>query len=155
MIVKLDDPTEALAIARQVSEEFVLSTFSEEGRKTFSENLAKDVAAAFSNPEVNVYGVQLDGILLGYIAVGRKFHISQLYVIASEQRQGLGSMLINFIEQQAKKLGETRITVKASLNAVPFYKKCGFETTSDVQEVLGVRFQPMQKIVWTSFHQNV
>lgn len=155
MIVKLDDPTGALAIARQVSEEFVLSTFSEEGRKTFSENLAKDVAAAFSNPEVNVYGVQSDGILFGYIAVSRKFHISQLYVIASEQRQGLGSMLINFIEQQAKKLGETRITVKASLNAVPFYKKCGFETTSDVQEVLGVRFQPMQKIVWTSFHQNV
>jgi len=147
MIVKLDAPTEALAIAKQVSEEFVLSTFSEEGRKTFSENLAKDVAAAFSNPEINVYGVQSDGVLFGYITVSRKFHISQLYIAASAQRQGLGSMLINFIEQQAKKSGEARLTVKASLNAVPFYRKCGFETTCDVQEVSGVRFQPMQKIV--------
>jgi GNAT superfamily N-acetyltransferase len=147
MIVKLDDPTEALAIAKQVSEEFVLHTFSEEGEKFFSKNLAKDVAAAFSNPEVNVYGVQSDGILFGYIAVSRKFHISQLYIVASEQRRGLGKMLINFIEQQAKKTGDTRLTVKASLNAVQFYRKCGFEVTSDVQEVSGIRFQPMQKIV--------
>lgn len=147
MIVKLDDPTQALAIAKRVSEEFILSTFSEEGKKTFSENLAKDVEAAFSNPEVNVYGVQSDGVLLGYIAVSKKFHISQVYIVASEQRQVLGRMLINFIEQQAKKSGEARLTVKASLNAVPFYRKCGFEVTSDVQEVSGIRFQPMQKIV--------
>ncbi len=133
MIVKLDDPTEALAIAKQVSEEFVLHTFSEEGKKFFSENLAKDVAAAFSNPEVNVYGIQSDGVLFGYMAVSRKFHISQLYIVATEQRRGLGRMLINFIEQQAKKSGDARLTVKASLNAVEFYRKCGFEVTSDVQ----------------------
>ncbi|MBD2463054.1 GNAT family N-acetyltransferase [Oscillatoria sp. FACHB-1407] len=147
MIVKLDNSTEALVIAKRVSEEFVLPTFSEEGKKFFSENLAKDVEAAFSDPNVDVYGVQLSGALLGYMAVSKKFHISQLYIVASEQRQGLGRMLIDFIEQQAKSSGVARLTVKASLNAVQFYRKCGFEVTSDVQEVSGIRFQPMQKIV--------
>lgn len=147
MIVRLDSLTEALEIAKRVSEEFVLPTFSEEGKKNFSKNLAKDVEAAFSNPSVNVYGVQSNDVLVGYIAVSEKFHISQLYVVPHKQQQGLGRMLIDFIEQQARQLGESRLTVKASLNAVLFYKKCGFEITSDVQEVSGVRFQPMQKIV--------
>ncbi|MBE9051305.1 GNAT family N-acetyltransferase [Nostocales cyanobacterium LEGE 11386] len=147
MIVELDNPTAALNLARQVSKEFVYHTFSEEGKKVFSQNLAKDVEAAFSNPEVDVYGVQLNATLIGYVAVGKKSHISQLYVAKSKQNQGFGRMLINFIEQQAKESGVSRLTVKASLNAVSFYKKCGFEDTSEVQEVSGIKFQPMQKIV--------
>ena len=147
MIVKLDNPIEALAIAKRVSEEFVLPTFSEEGKKFFSENLAKDLESAFSDPDVDVRGVQLNGALLGYIAVSKKLHISQLYIVTSKQRQGLGRMLIDFIEQQAKNSGKARLTVKASLNAVQFYRKCGFEVTSNVQEMSGIRFQPMQKIV--------
>ncbi|MBW4558175.1 MAG: GNAT family N-acetyltransferase [Trichormus sp. ATA11-4-KO1] len=147
MIVQLDDPTEVLELARQVSKEFVFPTFSEEGKKVFSENLAEDVEAAFLKPEFDVYGVRPNQTLIGYVAVSKKSHISQLYVVKSKQHQGFGRMLINFIEQQAKESGVFRLTVKASLNAVPFYKKCGFEDTSDVQEVSGIRFQAMQKIV--------
>jgi GNAT superfamily N-acetyltransferase len=147
MIIELEDSSEALQVAKQVSEEFVLPTFSEKGKKAFSMKLARDVEAAFSDPNVNVYGIRTNGTLLGYIAVSKKFHIAQLYIVSTEQRRGLGRMLISFIEQQVKSSGGSRLTVKASLNAVPFYEKCGFEITSDPQEISGIRFQPMQKLV--------
>lgn len=144
-IVELDNPAEALVLAKQVSEEFVLPTFSDQGRTIFPETLDKDLKAAFSNSEVDVYGVRSNQALVAYIAVGKKSHISQLFVAARQQRQGLGKLLIQFVEQQAKERNVSQLTVRASLNAVPFYKKCGFEATSPVQEVSGIRFQPMQK----------
>lgn len=144
-IVELDNPAEALVLAKQVSEEFVLPTFSDQGRTIFPETLDKDLKAAFANSEVDVYGVRSNQALVAYIAVGKKFHISQLFVAARQQRQGLGKLLIQFVEQQAKERNVSQLTVRASLNAVPFYEKCGFEATSPVQEVSGIRFQPMQK----------
>jgi len=42
MITELDDPAEALPIAKRVSEKFGLPTFSKEGKKVFTENQPKD-----------------------------------------------------------------------------------------------------------------
>jgi len=144
-IVKLDNPIEALVLAKQVSEEFVVPTFSDQGRAIFPETLDKDLKAAFANSEVDVYGIRSNQALVAYMAVGKKSHISQLFVAARKQRQGLGRLLIQFVEQQAKEIGISQLTVRASLNAVPFYEKCGFEATSDVQEISGIRFRSMQK----------
>ena len=145
MIVELEDPTEAFVLSKQVLEAFVFPTLSEEGQKTLTENLAGSVEAAFANPDVSTYGVRANQALVGYAAVGKNFHISQLVVAASSQRQGLGRQIIDFIEQRAIAAGVAQLTVKASLNAVQFYQKCGFEVTAEVQDKAGVRFQPMQK----------
>ncbi len=146
-IIRLRSSTEALELARRVSHRSIIPTLSEAGKKEFSENLAIDVNAAFSKPDVDVYGIYSGEQLIAYTAVSRNSHISQLYVSTDKQRRGLGKMLIDFVEQRAKKAGVSRLSVKASLNAVRFYEKCGFEITGDVQEVSGVRFQPMQRSV--------
>lgn len=146
-ILRLDDPTDALRVAQQVTEQFVLPTFSEEGRRVFPEILARDIVAGFSDPEVEMFGVKSDRSLIGYVAIARKSHISQLFVVSDEQQKGIGRMLLNFVEQQAKEMSIPKLTVRASLNAVPFYEKCGFETTAEPQETKGIRFQPMQKML--------
>lgn len=146
-ILRLNDPTDALRVAQQVTEQFVLPTFSEEGRSVFPEILARDVVAGFSDPEVEVFGVQLDQTLIGYVAVARKSHISQLFVVSNQQHKGIGRMLLEFVQRQAKKASISKLTVRASLNAVSFYKKCGFEITAEPQEKNGIRFQPMQKML--------
>ncbi len=56
-------------------------------------------------------------------------------------------MLLGFVEDRVKAIDVSQLTVRASLNAVPFYKKCGFEVTADAQEKAGIRFQPMQKLL--------
>ncbi|MER3432442.1 MAG: hypothetical protein C4288_03195 [Leptolyngbya sp. ERB_1_1] len=144
-IVKLDDSAAASELAQGVAEQFVLPTFSEEGRSTFPKILARDVVAGFSDPDVEIFGVRTEERLVGYIAIARKTHISQLFVAADQQQKGIGRMLLDFVEQRAKAFGVSQLTVRASLNAVPFYKKCGFEVTADAQEKAGIRFQPMQK----------
>lgn len=144
-ITKLDDPDAALEVAKQVVERFVLPTFSEEGRETFPTTLAENMTAMFSDANVDVFGMQTDQGLAGYIAVGRKSHIHHLFVRADQQQKGIGRSLLDFVEQRSRESAIPQLTVRASLNAVAFYEKCGFETTAEPQEMKGIRFQPMQK----------
>ena len=144
-IIRLDDPTDALEVARQVTEQFVLPTFSQEGREIFSSTLAENMTAMFSDVNVEIFGMQTDQELAGYIAVGRKSHVHHLFVSASEQNKGMGRMLLSFVEERAREFNVSQLTVRASLNSVAFYEKCEFGTIADVQETKGIRFQPMQK----------
>ena len=146
-ILELNDPTDALKVAQQATEQFVLPTFSEEGRKVFPAILARDVVAGFSDPEVEVFGIRADQSLIGYVAIARKTHISQLFVVSTKQQKGIGQSLLDFVEQRARESGVSHLTVRASLNAVAFYEKCGFEITTAPQEKTGIRFQPMQKML--------
>ncbi|MGG6269547.1 GNAT family N-acetyltransferase [Leptolyngbya sp. AN03gr2] len=144
-ITRLDDPDAALEVAKQVVEQLVLPTLSEEGKETFPLTLAENMPAMFSDTNVDVFGMQTDQGLAGYIAVGRKSHIHHLFVRADQQQKGIGRMLLDFVEQRSREAGIPRLTVRASLNSVSFYEKCGFESTTEPQEINGVRCQPMQK----------
>jgi GNAT superfamily N-acetyltransferase len=48
-------------------------------------------------------------------------------VSENAQGKGIGKMLINAAEKQAKDLGLNRIILQARENAVPFYKACKYE----------------------------
>ena len=144
-IIRLDDSTAALEVAKPVVEKFVLPTFSEEGKEVFLGSLVANFSAMFSDETVDVFGAQTEQALVGYISVRRKSHIHHLFVATTEQHKGIGRMLLNVVEERAKASNISQLTVRASLNAIAFYQKCGFETISDVQETKGIRFQPMQK----------
>ncbi|BAU10890.1 GCN5-related N-acetyltransferase [Leptolyngbya sp. NIES-3755] len=146
-IIRLNDPDAALEVAKPVLERFVLPTFPEEGRETFPTTFAENMTAMFSDVNVDIFGMQTDQGLAGYIAVGRKSHIHHLFVAANEQNKGIGRKLLSFAEEHAREANIFQLTVRASLNAVAFYKKCGFETTAEPQEMKGIRFQPMQKML--------
>ena len=67
------------------------------------------------------------------LAVGRLEKISQysgqirfMAVCPSAQGQGLGRQIIEALEQQAKKLGITNITLNAREKALSFYQKLGY-----------------------------
>jgi thioesterase domain-containing protein len=67
------------------------------------------------------------------LAVGRLEKMSQysgqirfMAVCQSTQGQGLGRQIIEALEQQAKKLGITSLTLNARENALSFYQKLGY-----------------------------
>jgi hypothetical protein len=95
MIVELEDPTEAFVLSKQVLEAFVFPTLSEEGQKTLTENLAGSVEAAFANPDVSTYGVRANQALVGYAAVGKNSHISQL-VSLGKKAKVINNFIRNF-----------------------------------------------------------
>ncbi len=52
--------------------------------------------------------------------------ISALFVSPDRQGKGVGSRLLEFVEERARAGGRKRIVVDASLTAAPFYRKNGY-----------------------------
>jgi GNAT superfamily N-acetyltransferase len=52
--------------------------------------------------------------------------IEAVFVHPEHMRQGIGRQMMAFLETQARASGLHQITLEATLNAVPFYRSCGF-----------------------------
>ena len=88
------------------------------------------------------------------VACGRIYTIaadeSQIHHMAVNpeyRKQGLGSLLISALEDEAYKAGSERIVMNARIEAVPFYEKCGFSVVGSGQVREGVRHRQMIKEV--------
>lgn len=71
-----------------------------------------------------------------YFTKTHSAYISQLAIHPSLKRQGLGSALIRFCEELAKKEGFESMqldTAKPALHLVKWYTKMGYKTVGDVQ----------------------
>lgn len=86
------------------------------------------------------------------VACGRIYTIaadeSQIHHMAvnpSYRKQGLGSLLISALEDEAHRAGSERIVMNARIEAVPFYEKCGFSLVGNGQVSEGVRHRQMIK----------
>ena len=71
--------------------------------------------------------------------------ISSLFIHGNYQKQGLGKKLIELYEIASKKQNSKSIKVRASLLAVPFYKKMGFKKTTGLRMFQGMKMYPMKK----------
>jgi N-acetylglutamate synthase-like GNAT family acetyltransferase len=52
---------------------------------------------------------------------------SHLAVAASEQNKGIGKMLMNFIEEEARKEGYTTLGMLARLNTTGYFERAGYK----------------------------
>jgi GNAT superfamily N-acetyltransferase len=105
------------------------------------------LAAFMVQPNINYLLGEDDGVFCGVVAVRNHSHLLHLYVVPSFQGRGVGKYLWETVRDQAVSAGNSgEFTVNASLNAVPFYKRMGFEVTGDVSLAGGLRFQPMKLI---------
>lgn len=59
-------------------------------------------------------------------ADGKAMQIRGLFADPDCVVKGVGTALVKELENRAKKFGAVRVKVNSSLNAVEFYKKCGF-----------------------------
>lgn len=55
-----------------------------------------------------------------------KQSLESVFVDPFHHGKGIGKMLVLALQQQATNAGVTRLSLSASLNAVPFYKRLGF-----------------------------
>ncbi len=86
------------------------------------ERLLKDVR------RIDIFVVSEKSKLLGTISlVGNR--ISRMFVLPEFQGKEIGSRLIKYVEQFAKKNGITNLRVRSSLTAYGFYQKLGYQKT--------------------------
>jgi len=59
-------------------------------------------------------------------------HIGRLAVLASERRGGVGRLVIEALQGEARARGYRGITLAAQLHAIPFYERFGYVARGDV-----------------------
>lgn len=52
--------------------------------------------------------------------------IKRVYTVPSDRGRGIGAMVMEMLEEEARRRGLDAIDAEASLNAVGFYERCGF-----------------------------
>lgn len=68
----------------------------------------------------------IDEQVVGFMTLEADGHIDWTYVHQDYQRQGIASALYQYLEQQARQQGITKLYVEASELARPFFNKQGF-----------------------------
>jgi len=76
---------------------------------------------------------------------GRTGRISNLFVNGDYHKKGIGRLLVNKFESEAKKQKSKEIKIRASLYATPFYQKMGYKKTTGIRNFLGLKVFHMKK----------
>ena len=72
------------------------------------------------------------GRLLGYAVLdAASGEVDAVFVEPAEHGRGIGALLLASLEQMALAAGRERLFLSASLNAVPFYRRAGFQAVRE------------------------
>jgi len=88
--------------------------------------------------------------LVGVVSLfqkGADFQFRKLAIDPEEQRQGIGSGLLDYITDHAIKHGGTRIWCNARDTATGFYQKAGYHFTGEAFVKNGINYQVWEKAI--------
>jgi ribosomal protein S18 acetylase RimI-like enzyme len=85
--------------------------------------LGYELTGAFRGPDlVGIMGAR--GVHT--LARGAYLHVDDLVVRADCQRQGVGTSLLHYAEDEARRRGMTAVFLDARADAIPFYERHGY-----------------------------
>ncbi len=70
--------------------------------------------------------VEVEGEIAGYADIQPNGYIDHFFVSGAHTRQGVGTLLMSRIHDEAKLLGIRELTADVSKTAEPFFLHCGF-----------------------------
>ncbi len=82
--------------------------------------------------------------IVGFIR-GTYNYLNTLMISGAQHKHGTGRALMQAFEQQAIVQSTDKIILHSSLHAVSFYKKMGYQATSDITDFDGLKVIPMEK----------
>ena len=138
--VTYEDQESVLALGEAVNEEFVIPCLSPEGQKNMRKTRQVDIKRAIDTDIYTSVKAVKDGQIVGYVSWRQGNYIAQLYVSSKYQKKGIGRELVS---EMLRRSGSLSIELKASVNAVSFYKRLGFKPTDKEQVKDGIRYLPM------------
>ncbi len=96
-----------------------------------------------------VFVAEYEKTIVGFVARNHS-SITAIYVHPEFTRKGIGSRLLNILEDDAKACGIDSLLVDASITAKPFYDSCGYQMKTPVLvSVRGIQvhYIKMQKVI--------
>jgi predicted N-acetyltransferase YhbS len=91
-----------------------------------------------------LYLAEEKGKIVGVIG-GRNQRITNLFVLGSEHKKGIGKKLLYCFEKKAKELEWESVKLRSSLFGLPFYQKMGYKKTTGQRIFHGNKIQPVKK----------
>ncbi len=137
------------ALAREVFDQVLASTYTEEGRQTFYAFIEeRAMQARLSDGGFGLVAF-LDGTLVSLIEIGSNSHICLLFTKCEHQGKGFAKALVEQAVLLCKKRDSSvaAISVNAALSAVEAYQHFGFKQCAPEQERDGIRFVPMMRLL--------
>lgn len=126
-----------------VVESTALEKFSEQGIAEFIHSEKVEYFVAEVKPHFNQLVSQKIMAVIAYI---KPAHLLHFFVAEAFQGKGNGRLLWNHVEALLIQTGQPKVTVNASLNAVPIYEKLGFIAgVQGIEQMNGMRFKSMTK----------
>ncbi|HDY8067699.1 GNAT family acetyltransferase [Vibrio vulnificus] len=139
-LVTQEDQQLILALGEAVNEEFVIPHLSSDGQEAMRNARKGDIEQATNTEIYTSIKAVKNGAIVGYVAWRQGNYIAQLYVSSKYQNQGVSRGLIT---EMLKRSGASSIELKASVNAVGFYERLGFQSVGTEQVKNGIRYVPM------------
>jgi ribosomal protein S18 acetylase RimI-like enzyme len=132
-----DEADTLLAIQREAAVDAFAHIYPPE-RYPFPDDAVREVwAEALSDPGVEVYVAEIDGVPAGAVSVGKGF-LSTLYVLPAHQGSGLGSALHDLALERLREQGfdEARLwTLEGNDSGRRFYERRGWSLTAETRVV--------------------
>lgn len=146
-----EDIPACAALLRRAAKDFILHESTPEDGAAFLAGQGEEAMRGFFENGYVYHGLEVDGVLAGFIAVRERSHVYSLYVDSRFHRRGIARRLWETARASAldpahgaKHPGA--FTVNASNHALPFYAALGFVPTAPTQEGI-VRYNPMRLVL--------
>lgn len=116
------------------------------GAENFKDAITPQALALYlTRPDINYLIAEESGVFCGAAALREHRHLQHLFVVPACQRHGVGGQLWRAVRDAAMVAGNPgEFTVNSSINAVPVYRRFGFESVGEPQQNNGLIFQPMK-----------
>jgi predicted GNAT family N-acyltransferase len=136
-------------LIREVFDEFVAPGYSEEGNSFFYAFIEPEAILLRQEKQNSILLAYNETHLAGMIEMRDNNHISLLFTRKEFMGHGIAGRLFNeAISLSLARNSETdRFFVHASPFSVPVYQRLGFKSTSDMQEVHGIKYFPMELLI--------
>jgi GNAT superfamily N-acetyltransferase len=151
-IIKLEKNNirNALELVWAVFQEFEAPDYSRQGIEEFRKFiLYNSVIEKLDKGEMCFWGCVDNDNLTGVIATRGVNHICMLFVNKEYHRRGIARSLFETVEDICKSQNINKITVNSSPYAIEVYHHLGFFDKDKEQTVDGIRFTPMEKLIYT------
>lgn len=146
---KEEDWEDAMLLAYRTFQKYVASGYTEEGVNNFVDFISdQHLFRMFMVGEYHLWVAKdEEGNIIGMGSLRSGNHISLLFVDENYLRMGIGTAIINVMEEYVKEINKDSITVNASPFGIPFYHSIGFEDTGKQTVNGGMTITPMRKLL--------
>lgn len=129
-------------------EKFIAGDFSSQGRDFLLSSMTENAISQKMQSGYRYHVAEVNGMLLGVVAVRDNTHLYHLFVAEQSQRKGIARKLWQFAMKECLSKGNTgEFTVNSSAYALGVYKKLGFVAQAGPKEKNGVVFYPMKLVI--------